>query len=45
LRFKPIEFDGFKTEEKLSYYNTPRIDAEQQIERLRVRKNEAVFYK
>ena len=27
------------TEEKLLYYNTPRTDAEEQIERLRARKN------
>ena len=26
------------TEEKLLYYNTPRTDAEEQIERLRARK-------
>lgn len=26
-------------EEKLFYYNTPRTDAEEQIERLRARKN------
>jgi hypothetical protein len=26
------------TEEKLQYYNTPRTDAEQQIERLRAQK-------
>jgi hypothetical protein len=29
---------GMSIEEKLSYYNTPRTDAEQQIERLRARK-------
>jgi hypothetical protein len=28
------------TEEKLRYYNTPRTDAEQQIERLRATKNQ-----
>ena len=27
------------TEKKLLYYNTPRTDAEEQIERLRARKN------
>jgi hypothetical protein len=32
-------------EEKLHYYNTPRTDAEQQIERLRARRNEVVFTK
>jgi hypothetical protein len=36
---------GMTIEEKLRYYNTPRTDAEQQIERLRARKNEAVFSK
>lgn len=28
------------TEEKLLYYNTPRTDAEEQIERLRARHND-----
>lgn len=27
------------TEEKLLYYNTPRTDAEEQIERIRARRN------
>jgi hypothetical protein len=32
-------------EEKLHYYNTPRTDAEQQIEWLRAMRNEAIFTK
>jgi hypothetical protein len=32
-------------EEKLHYYNTPRTDAEKQIELLRARKNDTIFSK
>jgi hypothetical protein len=36
---------GMTIEEKLRYYNTPRTDAEQQIERLRASKDVPVTLK